>query len=124
MIQYTSWLGKDDSEVEAAINESTTVLDEIHRNKINTVINQHLDINMDREGNGKITGQLKEEFRYFLNKFSPVNEEEVGIKKTIDDTVSKKRALIPSYFNRIMELAELPYIMEKPNGSTFIIKSK
>lgn len=123
--KQASWLGKDDSEVEAAINESTVVLDEIHRNTLNTVINQYLDNEMDEKENIKMNEKAVNELRYFLEKYSPVNEEEKKEKEKFDNMVRKNdRALRPPAFNKIMELAELPYIMEKPNGSTFIIKSK
>lgn len=112
------WIGYSENAICEKIEENSIGLDEKYYSKIEEILNEHLEEVLDSSQNEELKMELRESLKYFI-----INN--ANFKKTDIDTVTKTgRTLSDKLFNKIMNEINLPYMMEKPDKSHFIIKKK
>ena len=112
------WIGYSENTICEKIEENSKGLDVKYYSKIEEVLNEHLEEVLDSKQNEELKMELRESLKHFI-----INN--ANFVRTDIDTVTKTgRPLSDKLFNKIMNEINLPYTMEKPDRSHFIIKRK
>lgn len=111
--QQLMWLGIENKE--KIIEEAQKDTDERNRDSIKEVFESVLNQDMNKEGYGSFLNQIREACCCFMKK-SPKFADSV-----IRDMGKKGRPIVGDNFKNCMQIAGLPYILERPTRSIYRI---
>lgn len=112
------WIGYSENAICEKIEENSIGLDEKYYSKIEEILNEHLEEVLDSNQNEELKMELRESLKYLIINNASFEKKDIA-------TVTKTgRTLSDKLFNKIMNEINLPYMMEKPDKSHFIIKKK
>lgn len=118
LIQQAEWLGISDETIEHLITDTTLGL----RQRIEKIISSFTGRELDSNENKELKTQIKDDIKQLVESQNEKGETETETKNNKLKTLNQNdRVISANDFNYYMELLELPYKMEKPNKSTFLI---
>lgn len=116
LIQQAEWIGISDETIEHLITDTTSSLRQRIEKNISSFTGRELDSNENKELKARIKDDIKQ-----LAESKDEKEEKEIINNKLKTLNQNDRVISANDFNYFMELLELPYKMEKPNKSTFLI---
>lgn len=113
------WLGKREEEITHIIGE----VEERNREELKKILDERIGEELDSEKNKELKMEIKEMLLSMLGiKGYDENLEEEMEKRISNLKKGKERALSKEDFDFFMTYLELPYRMNKPSRSTFIVE--
>lgn len=113
------WLGLEAEKIEECIQSSEEEIFKKNSETLNSKIEMVCDKNLNRDDAIQFKINIKEVALYFLGKIKDQINSNV-----ISDLKKKDRPITPETFELIIQLAQLPYKMTKPNKSTYLIQKE
>lgn len=113
------WLGLEAEKIEEYIQSSEEEIFKKNSETLNSKIEMVCDKNLNRNDAIQFKISIKEEALYFLEKIKDQINSNV-----ISDLKKKDRPITPETFELIIQQAQLPYKMTKPNKSTYLIQKE